>query len=677
MTEFRKIFSLISCVFLTFLPAVYTASQKCTKDSLVDTRTKQEGNITFPLTTSNFSKKTCYVEIRSPFGERTELILVNVREESPNEPCFENSIEIQSKNIKINHVSNIKLCTSVGDRTKIVLTSTTIVLEYKAVFQNVVGEKNTESAVSVHYKILDIQNSTKVCRHVLTAEHGEFKTVGFPDRPQKGECEWVISNDEGKEISLKFKIKNATNLNCITNYIDVLEVKSGESRLLLRICKHSKSRTIKSSSKLRIRIKSSMNQGIGFWATYHVVNHHQVTHNTDKCKVKVVNEPFNFNSPRTLCQTWNLTAPPGQVAALSFFNVFLVSTDSASCKGNFLEVWDGKTSSKYCNVKKAPKLILSKGRKLVVTYHSMEKETFLFSFQASFTSISPSSYKTNCFVKNKELRFQCNNEQVIPCKWQCDGAMQCSDNSDESMCSDIEARWHKLQVFVIVMGSICASTVIFCVGLVCFRKCIIHDRSLSSRRGRRSTNTDQAPLTPNADLPSPPPCYFTDQGEESPASIIRGTYFFGDEFSQSGIHSASLFGIPPPRYRSTESVHQSTTETRSIWQRSLSSIPLVPTDTSRSSVIVSLPEEDPPNYESLTADKDEAIMSHNEALNIETTQGLACVHGNLASSSNECIADDNLAIGEEPETCANELSPNDVVIADDIGRMNSGAALNV
>ena len=551
MTESRKIFSLISCLFLTFMPAMFVASQECPKDSPVDTRYKPEGNFTFPLTKSDHSKETCHVTIRSPSGGKTQLILQNVRPQSPNEQCPENSVEISNGNPPSNRVSSIRLCSSVGGRTPFVLSWTTIVLSYTAISRNVIARKNTQSAVSVYYKRLDIQS---------------------------------------------------------------------------------------------------------------------------KCKVKTVNKPFNFQSPSNfksprICQTWNLTAPRGQVAALSFFNVYLFSTDDDSCKDNFLEVWDGKTNSKYCDVKKAPKLIVSKGRKLVVTYHSKKED--VFNFQASFTSISPSSYKTNCFVESRELKFKCNNKQVIPCEWQCDGAMQCSDNSDESMCSNIEARWRKLQVFVIVMGSMCASTVIFCVGLICFRKCIIQDQSLSSRLSRFSTNTDQTPLTPNTDLPSPPPCYFTDQGEESPASIIRGTYFFGDEFSQSSIHNASLLGIPPPRYCSTESVHQSTTETRSIWQRSMSSIPLVATDTSRNSVIASLPEENPPDYESLTAEKDQAIMVQDEA---QSDEAIPRSPAHLTSSPNECIAN---SLVTESEACGNELNPNNEVMGTDIGRINSGTTLNV
>ena len=659
MAVFGRISVLISCLFLAFLSACSASQfQFCTNNSLVDTRTKPEGNIVFPLTTLNYTAKRCNVMIRSPFDDKTELTLVNLRRKQPNEQCAnENSIEIVTE--LLNGESWYEFCKSVGSKETIILKST-IKMIYRAPFRNEIRVNSTENTISVHYKRLQ----STACRHVLKAKRGVFQNSGYPNYPQQGDCEWVIDTGKGEGISLEFKILYANRLNCDNNFIEVRQGDSIEAPELVKICSPSQQIERKSSStKLWIHVKSSTTNGIGFQATY----------NTETCEVVTANKQLDFQSQKTSCQTWNLTAPSGHIAALSFSNINLVSADSVSCMGNVLEVWDGETTMSYCNLKLPPPIIMSKGRKLVVTYRTMDsKYNMASSFQASFTSIFPSSYKTNCFVRERELSFECNNQQVIPCAWQCDGAMQCSDNSDENPCSDMQERWHKLQVFVIVIGSICASTVMFCIGLICFRKCLIHNEP-TTRRGRHLSVTDQSPLTPDADLPSPPPCYFTDRDNEPPASVIRGTYFFGDEFSQSGIHSASLFGIPPPRYRSTESLHQSNAEARSIWQRGMSSIPLVPTDTSRGTEIIPLPEENPPDYESISADKDEQILIAAQN-NQMTAENASCVQENPESSSNECFVNDNdLNTEMDIELQTHVTNASDI----DIGITNAGAMLKV
>ena len=679
MAEFAKILVLIWYMFLPFLPAragsqFHNNFEYCTNNSKVDTRIKLEGNIIFPLTTLNYTYEQCRALIIATLDSKTELTLMNLRRKQPFERCYGGSVEIFAF-VPTNYKS-YQFCKSVGNVERINLTSS-IRMIYKALFRNDIGDNNTENTViSVHYKRFE---STKACRHVLTAQSGKFETSGYPNDPQQRECEWVINTGKGEGISLDFEILNLHYLNCENNFIEVRQGVSIEAPILKKICDRTHySRSIKSSStKLWIRVKSSMTNGIRFSATY----------NTETCEVIIANKQFNFQLPsRTSCQKWNLTAPSGYIAALSFSDMNLLSTDGTSCKGNVLEVWDGETKTSYCNLKRPPLMIMSKGRKLVVTYRSKDfRNNFRNNFKASFTSILPSSYKTNCFVQDRELSFKCNTQQVIPCAWQCDDAMQCSDNSDENLCSDMKERWHKLQVFVIVIGSICASTVIFCIGLMCFRKFIINPGSASStRRSRNLSITDQSPLTPNDDLPSPPPCYFSEQDDEQPTSVIRGTYFFGDEFSQSGIHSASLFGIPPPRYRSTESLHQSSTETRSIWQRGMSSIPLVPTDSS--SEIISLPEEDPPNYESLSADKDEQIViaSQNSEVSIENA---TCSTENPESSSSDCIANDSGLTTAMPAMELQTRLPettsftSEAVSVDncnsDIGLTNAGVAISV
>ena len=665
MTKLGWILVLIWYVSLSILPTL-SASPYCTNNSRVDTQIKSEENIVFPSTLS-YTNEVCHAEIRSPLNSRTQLTLVNLRKKQSFDQCH-SSIEIYSLSQPVNYTPFALgiFCKSVGRRENITVNKS-IRIVYKRSFWNEVGKDKSENAISVNYKRLE------ACRHVLKAPKGGFGTKDMASGIHPGECEWVINTGYGEGISLEFDIVNAMYLDCENNFIEVRQGETIDAPELVKICHYSDWRPLKfSSTKLWIRVKSSMTNGILFSATY----------KTDTCKVVVANEPLDFeSSDDPSCQTWNLTAGIGHIAALSFSSIDLASSHSASCMGNVLEVWDGMTKTLYCNFKPPPSLIVSKGRKLVVTYRS--KDTPDRGFQASFTSILPSSYKTNCFVMDRELSFKCNDQQVIPCSWQCDGAMQCSDNSDESSCSDMQERWQKLQVFVIVIGCICASTVIFCIVLICFRKCIVHDRSTSSTRLNRNLSVvDHSLLTPNADLPSPPPCYFTDQDEGPPASVIRGTYFFGDEFSQSGIHSASLFGIPPPRYHSTESLHRSNSETRSIWQRGISSIPLIPTDCSGGTSNL-LPEENPPDYESLSADKDEQIMIANQ--NNEPIENVACSQENNESSSSECNVNE---AGFHPELTAVELqihapittSPMTVLgncnSSNGIGMVNAGAALN-
>ena len=660
---------LIWYVFLSILPT-FSAFPYCTNNSKVDTQIEREGNIVFP-STLNHTNEVCHAEIRSPVNSQTLLTLVNLRKKQSFDQCH-TSIEIYSLSLPIPFALGI-FCKSVGSRENITVNKS-IRIVYKSSFWNEVGKDKSENAISVNYKRLEATKSS--CRHVLKEANGKFGTMDVVGDIQQRECEWVINTGNGEGISLEFKILNAYYLNCENNFIEIRQGDSIDAPELAKICHYSDLTTLQSSSnKLWIRVKSSTTNGIFFSATY----------KTDTCKVVVTNEPLDFKSSNDpSCQTWNLTAGIGHIAALSFSNINLVSTHRASCTGNVLEVWDGMTKTLYCNVKPPPSLILSKGRNLVVTYRS--KDTLGGGFQASFTPILSSNYKANCFVMDRELSFKCNDQQVIACSWECDGAMQCSDNSDESNCSDMQKRWHKLQVFVIVIGSICASTVIFCIVLICFRKCIVHDRSASSTRpGRSLSVVDHSLLTPNADLPSPPPCYFSDQDEEQPASVIRGTYFFGDEFSQSGIHNASLFGIPPPRYRSTESLHRSSSQTRSIWQRGISSIPLIPTDSS-GGTDNPLPEENPPDYSSLSDDKDEQIMIATQ--NNESMENAVGSQENHESSSSECIVNE---AGLHPELSAVELqihapittSPTSDTVADDcnssigIGMVNAGAALNV
>ena len=673
MAEFGDILASIMCLVFAFLTACSASpshTKFCSKNSEIDTRTTPEGNIIFPSPTLNFSFTVCQVVIRTSWEGMTELTLKNLRPQRAGEECG-NYVDISSLTQPTYGISNSRFCLSVGNKSppKITLRST-IWIEYGVTYRNEISGNSTKDAISVHYKRLD---TTKPCQHLLTGQSGTFQTFGYPSYPLEGECEWTINTGAGHGILLEFTISNFGHLNCLNNFIEVRVEKSNGPELV-KICSRFDKKKIKSpSTKVWVHVKSSEFFGIGFRATYR----------PEICEHITAENRLNFQSPiTTSCQTWNLTASPGHIAALSFSHLNFESSDSKSCSGNVLEVWDGQKRSSYCNLNRPPSIITSsKGRTLVVTYTSKyfpERivNRLIPTFEASFTSIVASNYKTSCFVEDRELKFRCTNQQVIPCSWECDGAMQCSDNSDESQCSDnMEARWHKLQVFVIVMGSICASTVAFCVGLVCCRKYIINDGS-SSRRSRHLSINDQSPLTPNADLPSPPPCYFNNQEEEPPTSVVRGTYFFGDEFSQSGIHNASLFGIPPPRYRSTESLHQSSNEARSIWQRTLSSIPLVPTDNPRGTDITSLQEEAPPDYESASADKDEEILTaaQNDIVCVENTES-----GNFSCSSNDCSTNDSrehceiaaeiLAQGTETSDCGN--------IDIEIGVTNPVATLNV
>lgn len=659
MADFKIMLVLNRILLLGILPACSAFlldKNYCTNNSFINTNTTPEGKIAFPLTL-NYTGKRCHALIHSPLEGRTELTLVNLRRQKPRKQCLEESLEIYTG---LNNYNTSTFCKSVGSVEKIVLTST-IRIVYRAPFQNEVEQNRRKDAVyrdaiTVNYKRLQ---PTKACRHLLTSKNGNFQSVGYPNDLQRGECVWVINTGKGNGITLKFDILYIHRLNCDNNFIEVRRGESGDAPEWVKICKQYDPIKIKSfSTKLWIRVKSSDTSGIGFQATY----------TTENCMVTKVYKQLNFQSPLMSCQTWNLTAPPGHIAALSFSTMNLVSGDSASCMDNFIEVWDGKVTNRYCNLNHPPSVILSKGEMIVVTYHSKTYGGQTL-FQASFTSIFPSNYKANCFINDRKLSFKCNNQQIILCKWQCDGTMQCSDNSDEEPCADISEKWHRLRVFVIVIGSICASTVLFCIGLICFRKCLINDGTPSSAQNNRHLSiTDQSPLTPNADLPSPPPGYFTDREEETPATVIRGTYFFGDEFSQGGIHNASLFGIPPPRYRSTESLHLSNSETRSLWQRGMSSIPLVHTDSSITNLI---PEEDPPGYESISADKDEQIDM--------ATQNNEMPTEDQESSPNDC---NNLEVAIELQQYRLErLHQTSEITVDnqypDIGVTNAGATLNV
>ena len=664
MAKLRMILATTWCLFLTLFSAC-SASGFCSSVSLVDIQKEAKGIIIFPLTTMNYTTKMCQAKISSPSNVKTNLTLTNLRRIATGEQCHEmNYIDICTGGKFLCNQTSLRFCKSVGSVERITLRST-IWMTYRAPFSNDIGEKSTKNAVSVQYKKID----NKTCRYVLKDPSGVFNTLGYPVHPQHGVCEWVIVSGKGREISLQFEIQNISYLDYRNNFIEVYEGDTNIGSPLKKIFDPSQPTKITSlSTKLLVRIKSYQ---IGFKATY------------ETCRLARSGAELDFYSPERTCQTWNLTATLGHIAALSFSQFDIPSASSDSCSDNVLQVWDGKTTTTYCNIKSPPSIITSQERNLIVRYRP--KDSTFSSFQASFASILPSSYKTNCFVHEGGMRFKCSNGKDIPCLWQCDGAMQCADNSDESLCSEMEERWHKLQIFVIVMGSICASTVIFCVGLICFKKCIIHDVS-SMRHGRHSNDNDQSPLTPNADLPSPPPCYFSDREEDPPTSVIRGTYFFGDEFSQSGIHSASLFGIPPPRYRSTESLHQSNSEPRSIWQRGFSSIPLVPEDNSRDTEIISLPEEGPPDYETISADKNERIMI---AARDDGVENATCAQETPESSSNECIENENGVNTERaielqvqtPVSETNGLTQEIIVgihnIDIDIGKTNAGASLNV
>lgn len=291
-------------------------------------------------------------------------------------------------------------------------------------------------------------------------------------------------------------------------------------------------------------MRSTTNSAVRFKATYKAI---------PSCRYVEIGEATDFQPLQNdLCVKWVLTAPIRQIVVLSLSQINMPSTSDKLCLENVVEVGNGDSTTVYCNSILPPMIIKSlKGRTLTVTYRSTDASS---TFHGNFAIISPDEYKDNCFVQNTAMYFKCGDLRQIPCDFQCDGAMQCPDNSDEDSCLTTDVKWKQLQVFIIVIGSICALTITFCIGIMCFRKCISPNvGALTDSYGRQCSTSDQAALTPNAELPSPPPRYFNDNDNTAP-SIIRGTYFFGNEFSQSGIHSAFLFGIPPPRYRSTESL---------------------------------------------------------------------------------------------------------------------------
>lgn len=598
MTKFKGLLCVFWFVFLANFKTVFASYfhiSFCTNASSIYTNESREGKIVFPSTTKNFSNERCSAIIHSLSKEKTQLTLTNLRKALSNEQC-ESSLEI--RNLQRSYL----YCYSRESKDFIELFGI-IQMVYRATNQNKVDQMTTGYNITVQYQT----NESSKCKQILRSKTGVLRTSGYPS-PLHGECEWIIDtgnddddNDDVVGIAIELVIVNENHLNPVNNFIEIQQ--DGSTVNPTVISSPLASTTVTSSStKLQIRVHSSGDNGIGVEATYN-------TYKT--CKFNTGYNQLNFEPSYESCQKWNLTAPSGKIAVLSFTNLN-IPYESLSCSGNYVEVWDGSTSSKYCDYNLPPALIASKGQTLVVTYRS--NDAFITHFEASFISISRSSYKTNCFVQNGILIFKCKNGQAIRCSWQCDNVMQCSDRSDEDSCSDMKERWHKLQIFVVVLGSICSSVVIFCLGLVCFKKCIIQDRSTRSTRQRQDlTTSEQSQFTSNADLPSPPPNYFTNPDEVHPISIIRGTYFFGDEFSQSGIHNASLLGIPPPRYRSVESLHQTSPEALSIWQRGILGIPLVQGDC--------LPNN-PPSYTCVPTDKNEEAIheqSGNESILIGNT----------------------------------------------------------
>lgn len=533
--------------------------------------TKPEGDFEFPRTTFSYIEEKCEMIIRYPEDDEIQLTLINVikcyywdcRE------CSEEYVEIFDK--ARNSLAKYCIRGGQGNSERKRIKSNTISIIYKDTLNQLLGERSDK--VRVYYKRI------KPCRHALTGQSGK---VQFPIYPNYAhlpiECEWKISTRPGTVISLSFQ-EIEISQDCDVNLIEVRDGEDQTAPLLNKICDNSHVMKIRStSSNLWIRMKSMANPGIHFSAVYNaVVNCNPEVVMTSKSRLR---RPKNV-----FCKTWVLTADAGLIAALSFSDMDLESTSRTSCTGNVVEVLDGDTSNapligRYCNLNLPPRIIASKGRTLMVTYKSTNYHDSTNNFVASFISVPPSHYKASCFVQDKALYFNCADNKQIPCQWQCDGAMQCHDNSDEDSCPQMEARWQKLKLFVIIMGSICASTVTFCVGLVCFRKFIIQTNQASESYGRRWSFTDQAPLTPNEELPSPPPSYFNNS-DNAPHSVTRGTYFFGNEFSQSGIHSSSLFGIPPPMYRSTESLRQlcvGNSEGNSQQQEETSNISLVQTN---------------------------------------------------------------------------------------------------
>lgn len=615
------------------------------------TETRSEGDIEFTRNTVNHTKERCVV-IRYTEGSEIELTLVNMTRENTSGTgrCYSDYVEIFDK------VRNrsAKYCVNEKNRIKKIqlFHSNEVMIIYKASSSNELHDSAIKQ-VGIHYRRA---TPTKSCRHILKGETGQFQSPGYPSYFAPGiECEWTITTHQGRVIVLQFHHLQLWG-NCETDFIEVHDGENDKSPM--KICDNDQFGSIpmirSKTPKLWLKMKSTTDSVNRFRATYKTI---------PGCQVDVKRGKAVFEAPKTLpCKTWNLTAVTGHIAALSIKEMNLVSTDSTICSGNVVEVWDGKQTAVYCNLNNPPTIITSKGRTLVVTYRSTKLHHISTNtFHASFISILPSSYKSNCFVYNNALSFQCNDHRaIIPCDMHCDGNLQCYDKSDEDSCPDMEAKWHKLEVFVIIMGSICASTVIFCVGLVCFRKFILRSEHVSDSYGRRCSVSDNAPLTPNADLPSPPPGYFNDN-DNIPPSITRGTYFFGNEFSQSGIHSASLFGIPPPRYHSTESLNQPSVNstTRSLWQGGLSDIPLVETNVAvgdienRQELVEShTPEDDPPNYDSIEEDKDNQKSTSSRIENNEisqpsdeSTQTINSGHASTGFSSNIDNADPDTGVG--------------------------------
>lgn len=530
-------------LFLLIVFRVTIASTNC--NLLCSTGSKEtretEGDIEFRSASVNNTVGECRVTIHYPPLSEIELTLVNV---SKGYSCQQaDYIEIyssQGRRIASYCVNRNRGIVDANKETLRLRTNAVTIRRYYNMSPSNELLPVKANKVSVHYR------RTTPCRHILSlAKTGTIRSPSYPDFSRNSECEWNIYTHKGTTIQLTFESVESSK-NCNGSSIEVYD----EDNERTQFCGKYQTKTIQSkSSHLLIRMKSTTASAVRFKATYKEI---------PKCRSIELDRPSQFQYAKQLCVKWVLTAFPGQIAALSFSQTDLHSYSGKSCSGNVVEVWDGESTKVYCNSNAPPKMIRSlKGHTLTVTYRWTGAWHDSSTFHASFTSVSPDKYNANCFVQNMALYFKCsrNDPEPISCDFLCDGAMQCLDNSDEDSCEKKDGRWHKLQVFVIVMGSICASTVTFCVGIVCFRKFISQTGRISDSYGRQLSTSDQATITPNIDLPSPPPGYFNDNEENVP-SIIRGTYFFGNEFSQSGIHSAFLFGIPPPTYRSTESLQQ-------------------------------------------------------------------------------------------------------------------------
>lgn len=535
----------LSSLFL-FIVCTATVVSANGKHLLCSTGSKEtseaEGDIEFLSASVNNTFGECRVTIYYPPHDEIELTLINV---SKTYPCEEGDyIEIYSSIYSQYRTRLARYCIRDaglvnGNKETLRLKRNAVMIRryYKVSPSNeLLPEIATK--MRVHYRKM------RYCRYILKAETGAFSSPSYPDFSLNSECEWRIYTQGGATIQLTF-YNVELSANCNGSFIEVTDVDNERTQ----ICGKHLTKTIQSkSSELVIRMTSTTDSAVRFKATYREI---------PKCRIVELNGASEFKTPKgKLCVKWVLTAFVGQIAALSFSHFNLDSTSAKSCSGNVVEVWDGDSTKVYCNSNAPPVIIRSlNGRNLTVTYRWTGSWDASSSFHASFTSVSPAKYNANCFVQNMALYFRCSRNDLPPisCDFLCDGAMQCPDNSDEDSCDQKDDRWHKLQVFVIVMGTICASTVTFCVGVVCFRKFTSQTGRISDSYGRQLSTSDQATLTPNVDLPSPPPRYFNNSENNLP-SVIRGTYFFGNEFSQSGIHSAFLFGIPPPRYRSTESL---------------------------------------------------------------------------------------------------------------------------